>query len=70
MATPIIPNPFDLVTDDELFQMQVAIEYGCLRSRAAINDRHKSHICGLGEILRQEADARGSKKPDFPFPPP
>jgi len=70
VADPIIPNPFDLVDDETLYQMQVSLEYGCLRSRAAVRDPHKSYICSLGKILTEQANQRGSKKPVFPNPPP
>jgi len=66
---PIIPNPFDLVDDDTLFQMQVALEYGCLRSKQTVTQPHKNYICSLGQVLKSQADARGNKSPQFPFPP-
>ena len=71
MSTPIpLPNPFNDVTDDELLEMQVALTYGCLRSKAAIDKRHKKYVCALQQILDDQADGRGSQKPHFPYPPP
>lgn len=70
MAVPILPNPFDGVSDEELFQMQVALTYGCLRSKSAIRQPHKKYVCALQRILDQQASARPSEKPHFPYPPP
>ena len=68
MAIPI-PNPFDDVDDETLYQMQVSLEYGCLRSKAILTKQHKTYVCALNELLRQQAKERGSKSPTFPFPP-
>jgi hypothetical protein len=65
-----IPNPFDDVDDEELYSMQVALEYGCLRSKAAVSKKNKKHVCALSTILEGQATQRGSRKPQFPFPPP
>lgn len=66
---PPLPNPFDDVDDETLYQMQVALTYSCLRSRGAVRKPHREFICSLGQILQAQADKRPSKKPKFPFPP-
>jgi hypothetical protein len=66
---PPLPNPFDAVDDETLYQMQVSLTYGCLRSRGAVQKKHREFICSLGQILKAQADQRPSKKPNFPFPP-
>lgn len=68
-TTTPIPNPFDNVSDDDLYGMQVALTYGCLRSKADEKKPHHKYVCGLQKILAAQADQRGSKKPQFPFPP-
>lgn len=70
MAIPELPNPFDDVSDETLYQMQVALTYGCLRSRTALKKEHKTYVCSLLRILNEQATARPSRKPAFPFPPP
>jgi len=65
-----LPNPFDDVSDEDLYEMQVSLTYGCLRSKAAIDKRHKKYVCALQTILDQQALDRGSARPHFPYPPP
>jgi hypothetical protein len=65
-----IPNPFNDVSNDTLYWMQVALTYSCLRSKADERKPHHAQVCALQKILSQQADARGSKKPQFPNPPP
>ena len=69
MAIPELPNPFNDVPDETLYQMQVALTYGCLRSRQSLKKEHKTYVCNLLRILNQQATDRPSRKPDFPFPP-
>lgn len=66
---PPLPNPFNGVSNEDLLQMQIALEYSCLRSRAAQRKPHRDYICGLGQILQDQAKKRGSKEPNFPYPP-
>lgn len=66
---PPLPNPFDDVDDETLYQMQVALTYSCLRSRGAVRKPHKEFICSLGQILQKQASQRPSKQAHFPFPP-
>lgn len=69
MAIPELPNPFNDVSDAELFQMQVSLTYGCLRSKAVLKKEHKTYICSLMRILNQQATDRPSQRPNFPYPP-
>lgn len=68
-AIPPLPNPFDGVDDDRLYEMQVALTYGCLRSKAALHLPNKRVICELLSLLEGQARQRPSKMPRFPFPP-
>ena len=70
MPIPELPNPFNDVSDETLYQMQIALTYACLRSRVALKKEHKTYVCNLQRILNQQATDRPSKKPDFPSPPP
>lgn len=69
IPVPPLPNPFDDVDDDTLYEMQIALTYGCLRSKSSINKRHVKYVCALQRILDAQATQRPSRKPDFPFPP-
>jgi len=64
------PNPFDDFTEAELYGMQIAITYGCLRSKTDERQPHHKYICSLQRIIDDEATKRGYKKPVFPHPPP
>jgi hypothetical protein len=66
---PPLPNPFDSVDDETLYQMQVALTYSCLRSRGAVQKKHRQFVCSLGQILEAQANARPSRRAQFPFPP-
>lgn len=57
------------LTDDDLYWSMVALEYGCLRSKAITREKHRTYVCALERILRVEANRRGSKVPDFPHDP-
>jgi hypothetical protein len=67
---PPLPNPFDAIGDEELYWMQVALSYGCLRSKADEAKPHHKHVCALLRILDDQATKRPSKKPSFPGLPP
>lgn len=64
-----LPNPFDSVPDELLYDMQVALTFSCLKSKASMAQEHKKYVCALLAILEDQARKRPSKMPHFPFPP-
>jgi hypothetical protein len=66
MAIPI-PNPFDGVPSDVIFDQAIALELACGRNKAVTRDKHRTKVCALAGILNLELSNRGHPVPTPPY---
>lgn len=69
MSVPPLPNPFNDVQDELLYDMMTALTFSCLKSKASMAQEHKKYVCALLAILEDQARKRPAPIPRFPFPP-
>lgn len=67
MALIPFPNPLQNLSDEALYDAQLALELACGRNKAVTRDKHRTRLCTLAGILGLEADNRGKPQPTPPF---
>ena len=67
MTTTPLPNPLDLLTNDQLFSTQIALDLACGRAKSVLRNKHRTHLCFLATVLDVEANNRDQPKPVPPF---
>jgi hypothetical protein len=55
------------LTDDELHDLQLALQLGCGRSKQMLAKTRRQWYCFLFQVLKVEADLRGLPSPTAPF---
>lgn len=63
----ILPNPLQVMSDDDLLRAQVSLALACGRSHSAFRKRHRDNYCFLQQILATEAKQRGKQPAHAPY---
>ena len=63
---PIPPPPgndVSLLTDHQLWNLQLLLSLGCGRAHSSITRKREQYFCFLSRVIKVEADLRGVPQP-------